>query len=91
VLLVDDGLATGASMRAAIDAVREQHPVRLVVAVPVGAAQTCRDLTVAVDEVVCAHSPPDFFAVGVHYANFNPIGDDAVQALLSSGNPAATT
>jgi predicted phosphoribosyltransferase len=82
VLLVDDGLATGTSMRAAIAALRLQSPRRVVVAVPVGAAETCAELANEVDDVVCAETPPDFFAVGMHYHDFRPTTDDEVRGLI---------
>jgi predicted phosphoribosyltransferase len=82
VILVDDGLATGSSMRAAIAAVRRQEPARIVVAVPVAAASTCAELTEEVDEVVCAITPAPFQAVGVWYADFSQTTDNEVRELL---------
>ncbi|WP_100445391.1 phosphoribosyltransferase [Glycomyces xiaoerkulensis] len=82
VLLVDDGLATGATMRAAIDAVRRQRPAHLVVAVPTAPASTCRELTDQVDEMVCATQPEPFMAVGQSYRSFGQTGDDEVRELL---------
>jgi putative phosphoribosyl transferase len=82
VILVDDGLATGSTMRAAISALKKQHPKRIVVAVPVGAAETCADLRREADEVVCAICPPQFIAVGVWYHDFSPTSDDTVRTLL---------
>jgi len=82
VVLVDDGLATGSTMRAAVTAVRDRHPARVVVAVPVGAAATCRELGNEADEVVCARSPATFRAVGEWYANFAEVGDDRIRAAL---------
>jgi putative phosphoribosyl transferase len=82
VILVDDGLATGSSMRAAIQAVKQQHPRRVVVAVPVAAADTCADLRDEVDEVVCAATPHPFQAVGLWYANFDQTTDAEVHELL---------
>ena len=70
VVLVDDGLATGSTMKAAVQAVRAQGPARVVVAVPVGAPQTCRDLAGLADEVVCPRMPRDFSAVGEWYEDF---------------------
>lgn len=81
-ILVDDGLATGSSMRAAIAALRPQRPSRVVVAVPVAAAATCDLLRGQVDEVVCAATPEPFWAVGQWYADFSPVGDDEVRDLL---------
>lgn len=83
VILVDDGLATGSTMRAAVAAVRDQMPKRIVVAVPVGAASTCNELRREADEVICLRSPHPFVAVGVWYRDFMPTSDDEVQALLS--------
>ncbi|GAA1603292.1 hypothetical protein GCM10009804_69650 [Kribbella hippodromi] len=84
VVLVDDGLATGATMRAAVEAVRKQQPARVIVAVPVGAAETCRRLERVADEVVCAWTPRYFNAVGQAYRDFGPVTDDAVRAALES-------
>ncbi|MEE6177740.1 phosphoribosyltransferase [Mycobacterium sp. 050134] len=84
VILVDDGIATGASMLAAIRAVRSAGPKSIVVAVPVGAASTCRELARAADEVVCASMPPGFEAVAQVYADFHQVGDDEVRGLLNS-------
>jgi putative phosphoribosyl transferase len=82
VILVDDGLATGASMRAAIRAVRQQHPARVVAAAPVGAPATCTELARDADEVVCASMPEPFHAVGQWYDDFAQTTDDEVEALL---------
>ena len=81
-VIVDDGLATGASMRAAVTAVRQLKPARIVVAAPVGAPSTCRNLQELADEVVCARTPEPFSAVGQWYRDFSQTGDDEVQALL---------
>jgi len=85
VILVDDGLATGASMRAAVAAVRAQRPARIVVAVPVGAEEACADLAREADEVVCAWIPQAFWAVGQAYADFRPTSDEEVVAALHAG------
>ncbi len=82
VVLVDDGLATGASMRAAVTALRAQQPGWVVVAVPVGAAATCSELRAEVDEVVCARQPEPFFAVGAWYDRFEQTTDEEVRELL---------
>ena len=82
VVLVDDGLATGSTMRAAVQAVRELGPSRVVVAVPVGSADACRTLGHVADEVVCARVPSSFSAVGEWYVDFSEILDEEVQALL---------
>ncbi len=82
VLLVDDGLATGATMRAAAAAIRAQEPRRLVVAVPVAARETCDEFRDEVDEVVCAITPEPFYAVGVWYRDFSQTTDEEVHELL---------
>jgi predicted phosphoribosyltransferase len=82
VILVDDGLATGSSMRAAIAALRRLHPARIVVAVPVGASETCQELQAEVDEVVCGHTPEPFLAVGRWYEDFSQTTDEEVHDLL---------
>ena len=82
VILVDDGLATGSTMRAAIAALRQQGPARIVVAVPVAAAETCAELRGEVDDVVCPATPEPFHAVGLWYEDFSQTGDEEVRALL---------
>lgn len=82
VLLVDDGLATGSTMRAAIAAVRRLSPARLVVAVPTAPAVTCQELRQEADEVVCASTPPRFRAVGLSYREFPQVSDEEVRKLL---------
>lgn len=84
VILVDDGLATGASMRAAVQSVRARQPKRVVVAVPVGAPDTCRDFADISDEVVCAQTPEDFSAVGQWYQHFGQTSDEEVRTLLEN-------
>lgn len=84
VLLVDDGLATGSTMRAAAAAVRAQHPQRLVVAVPVGAPDTCEALRQEADEVVCALAPEPFQAVGLWYDDFSQTTDAEVREILGA-------
>lgn len=86
VILVDDGLATGATMRAAALALRTRHPGRLVVAVPVAAQQTCDQVRQDVDEVVCALTPEPFVAVGAWYEDFSQTSDDEVRELLERAN-----
>ena len=83
VILVDDGLATGATMRAAVQAVRALRPARLVVAVPVGSEDACRQIEQDADEVVCARIPRSFGAVGEHYLNFGDTPDAEVARLLT--------
>lgn len=84
VILVDDGLATGASMRAAIRALRQHSPAEVVVAVPVGAPDTCRQFEGEVDEVICGKTPPDFSAVGAWYLDFRQTTDEEVRELLDN-------
>jgi putative phosphoribosyl transferase len=86
VILVDDGLATGASMKAAVAALRGLGPARVVVAVPVGAAETCAELAPMADEVVCTATPDPFYAVGSWYADFDQTTDDEVRALLAEAH-----
>jgi len=82
VILIDDGLATGSTMRAAVAALRRLGPARLVVAVPVASADTCEDLGAEVDEVVCACTPEPFHAVGLWYEDFTQTSDEEVRDLL---------
>ena len=82
VILIDDGLATGSTMRAAVQAVRERQPSRVVVAVPVGARETCAELASYADEVICARTPEPFSAVGQWYLDFDQTEDDEVRDLL---------
>jgi len=83
VIVVDDGLATGATMRAAAMALRAANPAAIVAAVPVAAARTCASLQRVVDRVVCVHTPEPFHAVGLYYRDFDQTGDDEVRRLLS--------
>jgi predicted phosphoribosyltransferase len=82
VILVDDGLATGATMRVAVAALREERPARIVVAVPVAAPETCDALRTEADDVVCASTPEPFYAVGLWYDNFEQTTDAEVHELL---------
>jgi putative phosphoribosyl transferase len=82
VILVDDGLATGATMHAAVSALRRRGPARLIVAVPVAATSTCKQFVDEVDEVVCAETPKPFYAVGQWYEEFSQTSDDEVRHLL---------
>ncbi len=86
VILVDDGLATGSTMRAAISALRKQEPRQIIVAVPVGAAETCAELREEADEIVCAIVPRQFMAVGAWYNDFSPTSDETVRALLQEAS-----
>ncbi len=83
-IIVDDGIATGASMLAAVRAVRAAEPARVVVAVPVGPASACEQLGREADEVVCALVPESFEAVGQVYADFHQVSDDEVRELLAT-------
>jgi putative phosphoribosyl transferase len=83
VIVVDDGLATGASMFAAVDALRQLHPARIVVAVPVGPAQTCQTLRQYADDIVCYQTPDPFGAVSAWYVDFDQISDQEVRRLLA--------
>ena len=87
VILVDDGLATGSTMEAAILALRRRGPARIVVAVPVGARETCERLAPAADEVVCVATPEPFNAVGLWYEEFSQTSDDEVRRLLAASVP----
>jgi putative phosphoribosyl transferase len=82
VILVDDGLATGATMRAAAAALKSQRPARVVVAVPTASREACDEFRAEVDEVVCAETPPHFVAVGRWYEDFRETSDDEVRDLL---------
>ena len=82
VILVDDGLATGSTMRAAVAALRQQEPARIVVAVPTAAPATCDEFRAEVDEIVCLITPEPFYAVGRWYEEFSPTTDEEVHTLL---------
>ncbi|HZC98255.1 MAG TPA: erythromycin esterase family protein [Bradyrhizobium sp.] len=86
VILVDDGLATGATMHAAIQALRQQQPARMVVAVPTASPDTCEQMRKEVDDVVCAMTPEPFHAVGQWYQDFSQTTDEEVRALLARHN-----
>jgi predicted phosphoribosyltransferase len=91
-ILIDDGLATGSTMRAAVLAVRRLNPSRVIVAVPVGAAETCQALRSLADEVVCPLTPHPFSAVGLSYRDFSQTTDEEVRDLLAAAQkpPVAT-
>ena len=82
IIIVDDGLATGSSMRAAIAALRQKRPAKLIVAVPVGARVTCSELEVLADEAICLETPENFSAVGLWYKDFSQVTDEEVIDLL---------
>lgn len=86
VILIDDGLATGSSMLAAVRAVRQLEPDRIVVAAPVAAPGPCEALRALADEVICAATPADFRAVGLWYEDFTQTTDEEVRQLLAVGN-----
>jgi putative phosphoribosyl transferase len=88
VLVVDDGLATGATMRVAVMALRAQEPARITVAVPVGAPESCAELGDVADEVVCATAPQPFYAVGLWYRHFSQTTDEEVIELLRDAEAA---
>jgi putative phosphoribosyl transferase len=81
-ILVDDGLATGSTMKAAIAALRRQNPAKIVVAVPTAPADTCEELQREADEVICAVTPEPFYAVGLWYENFEQTTDAEVTELI---------
>jgi putative phosphoribosyl transferase len=82
VILVDDGLATGASMYAAVVALREHHPDKIIVAVPTASPETCAVFEGQVDSVICAHTPSPFLGVGMWYDDFSQTSDEEVRRLL---------
>src|SRR6266478_9224176 len=82
-ILVDDGLATGATMRAAVKALRQRGAAKIVVAVPVGPPDTCREFEDQADEVICASAPEFFQAVGQYYEDFSQTSDEEVRELLA--------
>jgi putative phosphoribosyl transferase len=82
VIIVDDGLATGSSMKAAVQALRQQNPARLIVAVPTAPVETCEQLKQIADEVVCALTPEPFIAVGGSYGDFSQTTDEEVRDLI---------
>jgi predicted phosphoribosyltransferase len=86
VILVDDGLATGASMRAAVVGLRSLNPARIVVAVPTAAPETCAALEPEVDQIVCAMTPEPFYGVGRWYEDFSQTTDEEVRMLLEEAN-----
>jgi putative phosphoribosyl transferase len=82
VILVDDGLATGSSMRAAVEGLRAQGPEKIIVAVPTASPETCEAFENDVDEIVCAETPSPFYGVGLWYTDFSQTSDEEVRALL---------
>ena len=91
IILIDDGLATGATMRAAVRALRQRGVAKIVVAVPVGPPETCKEFEDEADEVVCASAPEFFQAVGQYYEDFSQTSDDEVRELLArAASPSGT-
>ena len=90
-ILVDDGLATGSTMRAAAAALRQQNPTRIVVAVPVSSPQTCNEYRMGVDEIICASTPEPFMGVGQWYLDFSQTTDAEVRELLAKADAMYTT
>jgi putative phosphoribosyl transferase len=90
VLLVDDGIATGSTMRAAIAALRKMEPTRIVLAVPVAPPTTCARLRREVDELICLDTPEAFYAIGQFYLDFSPVSDDEVTGLLARASAPAS-
>jgi predicted phosphoribosyltransferase len=86
ILLIDDGLATGASMRAAVAGLRAQRPARIVIAVPAASPDVCQAFRSEVDEVVCAITPEVFHGVGRWYEDFSQVSDEEVRILLQEAN-----
>jgi predicted phosphoribosyltransferase len=82
VILVDDGLATGSTMRAAVAALRQAKPKRIVVAVPIAATRTCEELAEEVDEIVCYHTSEPFYSVGFWYEDFSQTSDEEIREIL---------
>ncbi len=91
VILVDDGLATGSTMRAAVAALRKQQPSRIVVAVPVASPEACEELRSEVDETICAATPRPFQGVGRWYQDFSQTSDEEVHELLAQARASATS
>jgi putative phosphoribosyl transferase len=82
-ILVDDGLATGSTMRAAAVALRQRHPARIVIAVPIAASATCEEFRSEVDDIICAATPEPFYGVGLWYDDFSQTSDTEVRDLLA--------
>ena len=89
-IVVDDGLATGATMRAAVAVLRERGAASIVVAVPTASPETCQDVGDVADEIVCARTPRPFVAVGLWYRDFAPTSDNEVRELLEQAQSSPT-
>ncbi len=92
IIIIDDGLATGATMRVAISSLRQAGAARIIAAVPVGAASTCDKIEEEADQLICLHTPEPFYGVGQWYNDFSQTSDDEVLALLNNAaiNPGKT-
>jgi putative phosphoribosyl transferase len=86
IILVDDGMATGATLRAAITALQQQNPAHIIVAVPVAPAEVCEEVGTMVDKAICAETPDPFDSVGLWYGNFSQVSDETVRELLRQAN-----
>lgn len=86
IILVDDGMATGATLRAAITALQQQNPAHIIAAVPVAPAEVCQDISTMIDDVICAETPEPFESVGLWYDNFSQVPDETVRELLRQAN-----
>lgn len=91
VIVVDDGLATGATARAALRSVRRRGPRSLILAVPVGAADSCRSLRAEADQVICPFERKELYAISIYYASFAQVEDTEVQAILAEAQPTPAT
>lgn len=91
VVLVDDGIATGATVRAAVMALKRRGPARVIVATPVAPPDTVAELERVTDEVVCLSAPENFFAISAHYDSFHQLSDEEVIAVLSKARPSAAS
>lgn len=91
VVLVDDGIATGATVRAAVMALKRRGPARVIVATPVAPPDTVAELERVADEVVCLSAPENFFAISAHYDSFHQLSDEEVIAVLSKARPSAAS
>jgi len=91
VILVDDGIATGATMHAAVAAIKQRQPTRIIIAVPTAAPSTCDEFAAEVDELVCVIRPEPFIAVGYWYRQFSQTSDEEVRSLLERANQGTST
>ena len=91
VILIDDGLATGATMKAAVLAIKEHRPRKVIIAVPVSAPETCKEMEADVDTIICAETPQPFFGVGMWYRDFQQTTDEEVRRLLKANHEKFST